>query len=166
MFGSKLIKTAATLALLWALVGCSPKIVEKIVYQTRDSIVTETRIDTMTVTIDHTEYIRDWTGLQDTLVMQAENGAITSKSWIDTTHSVLAGSLETKPRTAQVAVPVTNTNEFHSKDSTAVVEIPVPYEVEKKVMPVWAYWSLIFNILLLAVAVIYIILRVKFKLKI
>ncbi len=101
----------------------------------RDSIIT--KLDTIKVEISKTEYIKDWTGMLDTLELSAEGGKIKSRAWVDTTKSILAGELRTEPRQVDAVVP--HTLEYHQKDSVKIQEIPieVPVETIKKVYPKW-----------------------------
>lgn len=108
----------------------------------RDSIIT--KFDTIKVEINKTEYIRDWTGLLDTLELSAEGGKVRSKAWVDTTKSILAGELKTEPRKIDALVP--HTLEYHQKDSIKIQQVPYPVEVIKEVVPIWSWWSLVFNV--------------------
>jgi hypothetical protein len=101
---------------------------------TRDSLVIETRIDTLKVQLPP-ERVRDWTGLLDTL--RLETGLATSTTWVDTTRGILAGELKNKETPVEVAVPSTHTLE--RKDSIIYKEIPYRVEItkEKKIYPLW-----------------------------
>ena len=123
----------------------------------RDSIIT--KFDTIKVEINKTEYIRDWTGLLDTLELSAEGGKVRSKAWVDTTRSILAGELKTEPRKVDVFVP--HTLEYHQKDSIKIQRVPYPVEVIKEVVPRWAWWSLSFNIIGIILIGLFIYLKIK-----
>ena len=100
----------------------------------KDSLIIETRIDTLKVQLPP-ERVRDWTGLLDTL--RLETGLATSTTWVDTTRGILAGELKNKE--TPLEVPVTSTNTLERKDSIVYKEVPVPVEVikEKKIYPKW-----------------------------
>lgn len=123
----------------------------------RDSIIT--KFDTIKVEINKTEYIRDWTGLLDTLELSAEGGKVRSKAWVDTTKSILAGELKTEPRKIDALVP--HTLEYHQKDSIKIQQVPYPVEVIKEVVPRWAWYSLLFNIIGFLLIGIGIYLKIK-----
>jgi hypothetical protein len=129
------------------------------VVEYRDSVVT--KLDTLKIEIKNTEYIRDWTGLLDTLALSAEGGKVKSRAWVDTTKSILAGELMTEPRQVDVVVP--HQLEYHQKDSTTVkpVVIEVPVEVVKKVYP---RWMIILSILGITLSC-YFLFRVYLKFK-
>lgn len=110
----------------------------------KDSMIVETRIDTLKVQLPP-ERVRDWTGLLDTLEMNTS--AAYSKSWVDTTKGILAGELVNKETPLEVAVPSTHTLE--KKDSIVYKEVPYPIEVEKKVTPKLYPWSLGLNLFLI-----------------
>ena len=127
----------------------------------RDSIIT--KFDTIKVEINKTEYIKDWTGLLDTLELSAEGGKVRSKAWVDTTKSILAGELKTEPRKVDALVP--HTLEYHQKDSIKIQQVPYPVETIKEVVktPRWAWSSLILNFILIALMGLWV--YVKFYLK-
>lgn len=101
---------------------------------TKDSIIIETRIDTIEVKLPP-ERVRDWTGLLDTL--RLETGYAISTSYVDTARGILSGTLVTKETPVEVYTPSTHTLE--KKDSIIYQEVPVPVEIikEKKVYPKW-----------------------------
>ena len=101
---------------------------------TKDSIIIQTKIDTLEVKLP-TERIRDWTGLLDTLRM--ETSFAISTSYVDTARSIISGTLVTKETPVEVYTPSTHTLE--KKDSIIYQEVPVPVEVikEKKIYPKW-----------------------------
>ena len=127
------------------------------VVEYRDSVVT--KLDTLKVEVKNTEYIRDWTGLLDTLSLNAEGGKIQSRAWVDTTKAVLVGELETKPREVEVIVP--STTEYHQKDSTSIEPIIIEKVETKYKTPRWAWWTLVFNVL--GIALLGLKIWLKFK---
>ena len=132
------------------------------VVEYRDSIIT--KLDTLKVEVKNTEYIRDWTGLLDTLSLSAEGGKIQSRAWVDTTKAMLVGELETKPREVDVVVP--HTLEYHQKDSVKIQQVPYPVEKEVKVYPRWMVILSILGIILTGVGLFQLYLKFKNKFKI
>ena len=110
----------------------------------KDSMIVETRIDTLKVQLPP-EMVRDWTGLLDTLEMNTSTAV--SRSWVDTTFGILTGELANKETPVDVAVPSTHTLE--KKDSIIYKEVPYPVEVERKVTPKLYPWSLGLNLFLI-----------------
>lgn len=110
----------------------------------KDSLIIETRIDTLKVQLPP-EMVRDWTGLLDTLEMNTSTAV--SRSWVDTTFGILTGELANKETPVDVAVPSTHTLE--KKDSIIYKEVPIPAQVEKKVTPKLYPWSLGLNLFLI-----------------
>lgn len=100
----------------------------------KDSLIIETRIDTIEVKLP-AERVRDWTGLLDTL--RLETGLATSTTWVDTTKGILAGELKNKETPVEVYVP--STSKLEVRDSLVYVEKPIeiPIETEVKVYPRW-----------------------------
>lgn len=129
------------------------------VVEYRDSIVT--KLDTLKIEIKNTEYVRDWTGLLDTLALSAEGGKVKSRAWVDTTKSILAGELKTEPRKVDVFVP--HQLEYHEKDSTTVKPVVIEKVEVKTKTPRWAWWSLLFNVLGFALLGLKIWLKIKGK---
>lgn len=72
------------------------------------------------------EYVRDWTGLLDTLEMSTSYAS--SRAWCDTTRGILAG--EIKNRENVINVPVSVKEKVIVKDSIVYKDVPVPVEVE------------------------------------
>ena len=124
----------------------------------KDSIIRETRIDTVKVQLPP-EKVRDWTGLLDTLKM--ETSLAVSKSWIDTTYGILSGELKNKDKPLEV--PVTSTNTIEKKDSIVYQEVPVPVEVVKEVKVVPKFWMVfgIIGIVLSCVLITIGIIKIK-----
>ena len=84
------------------------------------------------------EYVRDYTGLLDTLDM--ETSYASARAWIDTTRNMLAG--EMKNREKVVDVPVQVKEKVTVRDSIVYRDVPVPVEVVKTVHPdyEWVLW--------------------------
>lgn len=98
------------------------------------------------------EYIRDWTGLLDTLRMGTEYSDF--KAYADTSKGLLVGEARNKDKVIPVPaqIPVHET----VRDSIVYKEVPVPVEVVKKVTPRWAWWSLIASIVMAAGIILFI----------
>ena len=122
----------------------------------KDSLIVETRIDTLKVQLPP-ERVRDWTGLLDTL--RLETSLASSTSYVDTTFGILTGTLVNKETPVEVAVPSTHTLE--RKDSIVYKEIPIPVEKIEYKTPRWAWYSLIFNIVFLLLTGFGIYLKLK-----
>lgn len=101
---------------------------------TRDSLVIETRIDTLKVQLPP-ERVKDYSDLKDTL--RLSTAFAISESWVDMEKGILAGQIRNID--TPLEVPVTSTNTLERKDSIVYKEVPVPVEVikEKKIYPKW-----------------------------
>ena len=147
---------------LLSFMGCSTtryapvKETEKEVTNYKDSI----RIRDSIVVIP-VERIVDIVPVYDTLKMETTQAK--AKAYVDTTLHLLKGSIENKNK---AKTEVREVVKFVEKIDTLYIEKPVPYEVEKQVRYVPAIYklSLIFMILAIALTVIRLILRYKFKL--
>ena len=146
---------------LLSFVGCSTtryvpvKGVEKEVTNYKDSI----RIRDSIVVIP-IERIVDVVPAYDTLKLETTQAR--AKAYVDTTLHLLRGSIENKDK------PKTKVREvikFVERTDTLYIDKPVPYEVEKQVRYVPAIYklSLIFMIATIALTVIRLILKYKFK---
>lgn len=124
----------------------------------RDSIIVETRIDTLEVQLPPI-YVKDYTDLGDTLHLST--GTAEASVWVNQEKGLLEGEIHNTNQPIPVAVPSTNEGHFHQRDSIQIKEVPVPVEVEKKVVPTWSWWSLIFNILGVCGLVVFIVLKIK-----
>ena len=147
---------------LLTFIGCSTtryvpvKEIEKEVINYKDSI----RIRDSIVVIP-VEKIVDVVPAYDTLHLETTQAK--AKAYVDTTLHLLRGSIENKDK---AKTEVREVVKFVERTDTVYVEKPVPYEVEKKVRYVPAIYklSLIFMIATIALTVIRLILRYKFKL--
>lgn len=95
------------------------------------------------------EYVRDYTGLLDTL--RLETGMASASAWVDTSRAVLAGSIRNKENV--INIPVQVKEKVVYKDSIHTKEVPVPVEVIKTVHPKYEGWLwgwLIFSLLALS----------------
>lgn len=144
----------AFLALWYLIIGCSPKIVEKIVYETRDSIIT--KIDTIPVELAPV-YIKDYTSLGDTLHLDTEYAS--ARAWVNPELELLEGDIKSNPK--PIYVPVPTHEEYHQKDSIIIKEVPVEVEKVVKKTPRWCWWLLGLNLLVLAGVALRIYLKLK-----
>ena len=148
--------------LLFSFVGCSTtryvpvKETEKEVTNYKDSI----RIKDSIVIIP-VERIVDIVPAYDTLNLETTQAR--AKAYVDTTLHLLRGSIENKDK---AKTEVREVVKFVERIDTLYIEKPVPYEVEKQVRYVPAIYklSLIFMIATIALTVIRLILKYKFKL--
>ena len=99
------------------------------------------------------EYIKDYTGLLDTLSL--ETGMASAKAWVDTSRNTLAGEIKNKENV--IDIPVQVKEKVITRDSVVYKEVPVPVEVVKEVHPkyelaLWGYlvFSLIVVVLIIA----------------
>ena len=141
--------------------GCSTtryvpvKEVEKEVTNHKDSI----RIRDSIVVIP-VERIIDIVPAYDTLKLETTQAR--AKAYVDTTLRLLRGSIENKDK---AKTEVREVVKFVERADTLYIDKPIPYEVEKQVRYVPAIYklSLIFMIATIALTVIRLILRYKFK---
>ncbi len=99
------------------------------------------------------EYIKDYTGLLDTLEMETSYSNFVA--WVDTSAAKLSGIARNKEKT--VDIPVQVKEKVVVRDSVVYKEVPVPVEVVKEVHPkyelaLWGYlvFSLIVMVLIIA----------------
>ena len=141
--------------------GCSTtryvpvKETEKEVTNYKDSI----RIKDSIVIIP-VERIVDVAPVYDTLKLETTQAR--AKAYVDTTLRLLRGSIENKDK---AKTEVREVIKFVERTDTLYIDKPVPYEVEKQVRYVPAIYklSLIFMIVTIALTIIRLILRYKFK---
>lgn len=103
------------------------------------------------------EYVRDYTGLLDTLDM--ETSYATARAWVDTSRSVLVGEIKNKEK--MVDVPVQVKEKIVYKDSLVYKDIPVPVEVEKVVHPGYEKWLWGWLVLTLIAFIAYLLWKFK-----
>ena len=94
-------------------------------------------LDTVKVEVPREVY-RDYTALLDTLHM--ETSVASSWAAVDTTNMVLRGEIRNKP--IQLEKEILWKEKIVYRDSVEYREVPVPVEVEKKVTPRWAWFTL------------------------
>ena len=130
-------------AIVLGLSGCKPKEVivekEKYIYVTKDSIVNRDS----TVYVPY-EVVKDYS--LDTLVLQTSLAI--SRSWLDTSNAYLVGEIR---NLKAIQVKYIEVDKWHTKDSIVEKEVPKPYPVveEKKVIPKWAWITLVWSVITL-----------------
>lgn len=108
--------------------------IDSVRYEIRDSI----RI------IERSRW-KDYGGLLDTVRIRGNHSEATA--YMDTTRNIINAELEESPREEKTRIIYRD--RWKTRDSLVFQDRPVPYEVEKKVIPKWTYYSLIGNILML-----------------
>lgn len=91
--------------------------------------------------------ISDFIDLKDTLIIRGTLSE--SRSWVDSTAMVLKGRLV---QTGKIPVQIVEKERAVYRDSLVKQEIPVPFEVEKRVPYVPFFWKLFSVIGILALA--------------
>ena len=94
----------------------------------------------------------------DTLHLETSLAAATA--YFDTTFNALRGEIHNKREIEEHHREVEHST---AKADTVYVDkkVPYPVEVEKKVVPRWCWWSLVFNILGIAITGFLIYLKIK-----
>ena len=103
------------------------------------------------------QYVRDYTGLLDTLKLETDYAQ--SEAYIDTTNNMLTGSIRNKEK--PIYIPTQYKERIVYKDSIRDREVPVPVEVEKKIHYPYEKWLWVWAIL----ATVFIGLTIYFKIK-
>ena len=103
------------------------------------------------------QYVRDYTGLLDTLRMETDYAE--SSAWVDTSRSVLAGEIRNREKV--VDVPVKWKERIVYKDSLVYKDVPVEVEKIKTVHPKYEAFLLVWFVL----SVLLIAFKVYLKLK-
>lgn len=103
------------------------------------------------------EYVRDYTGLLDTLDM--ETSYASARAWVDTSKAVLAG--EIKNRENVIDIPVSVKEKVTVRDSIVYRDVPVPVEVEKVVHPGYEKWLWGYVVLTLLAFILFLLWKFK-----
>ena len=121
--------------------------VDSVRFEVRDSIVLIPK-----------EVYKDYAGLLDTLRMETEYAG--AEAWVDTTHNILNGRLETK-KAVEYRERIVYRDKVEYRDSIQVKEIPV--EVVKTVSktPEIFWWILGYSVLLTLLIGLYFGLKLK-----
>ena len=149
---SKGLLVFSTLFLLFFFAGCKVQYVpvEHTEYVTvRDSVYLK---DTTIQYKIEKEYVRDYTGLLDTLDM--ETSYASARAWVDTSRATLSGEIKNKENV--INIPVQVKEKVTVRDSIVYQDRPVPVEVIKTVHPGYEKWLwgwLVFSLLGLALFV-------------
>ena len=101
--------------------------------------------------------ISDFIDLKDTLIMRGTLSE--ARAWVDSTAMVLKGRLV---QGGKLPVQIVERERLVYRDSIQRLEVPVPYEVEKKVPYVPFFWKLFSVIGILATAVVTVLILRKF----
>lgn len=105
------------------------------------------------------EYVRDYTGLLDELVLETDYAI--AKAHIDTAAEKLTGSIENKDKALNIPTKYKERTVY--RDTVITKEIPVPVEVEKKVPYVPFFWRFLSVIGLIALLILTLKIIFKFK---
>lgn len=134
------------------LLGCSTiKYIPVKEYVTVTETQTEYLRDTLIQVKVEKEFVRDYTGLLDTL--QLETSYALSSAWVDTTRNTLAGTIKNKDKV--IDVPVAVKEKVIVKDSLVYKDVPVPVEVVKTVHPKYEAWLWTWLVLSVAALVVF-----------
>lgn len=157
---SKGLLVFSTLFLLVFFAGCKVQYVpvEHTEYVTvRDSVYL--RDTTIQYKIEK-EYVRDYTGLLDTLDM--ETSYASARAWVDTSRATLSGEIKNKENV--INIPVQVKEKVTVRDSIVYQDRPVPVEVvvTKTKYPAAFWWLLGWCILSIG----YIAVKAYFKMRI
>lgn len=147
---------AASLILL-GLCGCSTVKYVPIEKETIEKIVVkDSLVYRDSIVYVPTERIVEVVPEMDTLYMETQLAS--SKTYLDTTLRALKGELKNKQAFETKYV---ERIEYVERTDTVYVSLPEPYPVEKAVTPKWAWYSLIFNIIVVLVTAFKIYLKLK-----
>ena len=116
-------------------------------------------IDSVRIT-ERSRY-KDFTGLLDTLKIDDEAGRASMRAWNDTTKGILSGSLKVEPTKEKTKIVYREKIQY--RDSIKIKEVPVPYEVEKKVKYIpWIYKVLsVIGLIWIVILLIKLIVKIK-----
>lgn len=101
--------------------------------------------------------VSDFIDITDTLIMRGTLSE--ARAWVDSTAMVLKGRLV---QAGKLPVQIVERERLVYRDSIQRLEVPVPYEVEKRVPYVPFFWKLFSVIGILATAVVTFLLLRKF----
>ena len=150
-----LVEMSMLLGVFILLSSCSPKIIpgESTNTQVRDSVVVQIKDS---VVITPVERIKDIVPVYDTLNLETSRAR--AQAYVDTNLHALRGSIENIGGTE---IKYVWRDRWQTRDSIQIKEVPVPYEVVKKATPVWCWWSLGLNLLLLLGVALRIYLKLR-----
>ena len=140
------IKYVALLAIFLGLSSCRtqpPTVIQKeeVIWTYKDSIVQRDSICYIPI-----ERYVDIVPIYDTLVLSTSIAE--SRSWVDTSNHILRGVIR---NTKAIQYQVKYVDRVVTNDSIVRVEVPKPYPVveEKKVIPKWAWITLVWSVITL-----------------
>lgn len=119
--------------------SCSPKIIYQPVETIKEVTVRDTtylRDTTIKYKIEK-QYVRDYTGLLDELVLETDYAI--ARAHVDTAAAKLSGSIENKEKTVEIKTQWKERLVY--RDSIITKEVPVEVEVEKIVKVVPRFWK-------------------------
>lgn len=148
----KLSNKTLILGFFLILASCSPKVIYQPVETIKEVHVKDTTIlrDTTIQYRIEKQYVRDYTGMLDTLKLSTDFAE--AEAFVDTTNNVLSGSIRNKDKVLNI--PTQYKERLVYRDTVITKEVPVPVEVEKivKVVP-WIHRVLsVIGLLALCVA--------------
>lgn len=103
------------------------------------------------------EYVKDYTGLLDTL--QLETSYASASAWVDTTRNTLAGTIKNKEK--MIDIPVAVKEKVVVRDSLVYRDVPVP--VEKIVKTHYPYEKYLWGYVVLTLLALVLFLLLKYK---
>lgn len=140
------LKYTFLILIIGILASCSPKViyqpVETVIHVKDTTILRDTTIQYRI----EKQYVRDYTGMLDTLKLSTDFAE--AEAFVDTTNNVLSGSIRNKDKVLNI--PTQYKERLVYRDTVITKEIPVPVEVEKIVKVVPFFWKFLSVIGLLA----------------
>lgn len=120
----------------------------------RDSVAINYKDSTI---IHHKTVNRDYAGLLDSLKIKGTHSSM--KAYADTSNFTIKGELIEDP----IKERIVYRDKIQYRDSIQYVKEPVPYEVEKKIVPKWCWYLLVFVAVELLVFAVLIYFKFKGK---
>ena len=111
-----------------------------------DSTIIQYRDTTIFVEVP-VEVVKEVVPQLDTLYM--ETSLSHSTSYLDTTTRTLKGELKNKQEPLEKIVYLPSKEHIVYRDSIITKEVPVEVQIEKKHIPQWVWYSVIFNVIVL-----------------
>ena len=111
-----------------------------------DSTIIQYRDTTIFVEVP-VEVVKEVVPQLDTLYM--ETSLSHSTSYLDTTTRTLKGELKNKIEPIEKIVYLPSKEHIVYRDSIITKEVPVEVQIEKKHIPQWVWYSVIFNVIVL-----------------
>ena len=111
-----------------------------------DSTIIQYRDTTIFIEVP-VEVVKEVVPQLDTLYM--ETSLSHSTSYLDTTTRTLKGELKNKIEPIEKIVYLPSKEHIVYRDSIITKEVPVEVQVEKKHIPEWVWYSVIFNVIVL-----------------